>query len=49
MAKGYPVHPESTLLPECSACGSQRFREAPGGLHCEDCGATQSDPFSLGP
>jgi hypothetical protein len=45
MAKGYPVRTESTVLPECGACGSKRFREAHGGLRCEDCQALQRDPF----
>ncbi len=52
MANGYPKAPEASamLLPECSACGSQSFREvAGGGLRCDDCGAVQADPFTLLP
>lgn len=46
MAKGYPVRPESMVLPECSVCGSSLFREVRDGLRCEDCGSTQKDPFT---
>jgi hypothetical protein len=46
MAKGYPARQETTVLPECSACGSDRFREAHGGLRCEDCDLPLRDPFT---
>jgi hypothetical protein len=45
MAKGYPVLPETQVLPECFACGSRRFRDERGRLRCEDCGVRQRDPF----
>lgn len=45
MAKGYPARQEATVLPECQACGSGRFREDLRGLRCEDCGARLKDPF----
>ena len=45
MAKGYPVRPETQLLPECRQCGSGRFRDEGPTLRCEDCGSRQLDPF----
>ncbi|HJQ93244.1 MAG TPA: hypothetical protein VJ874_03040 [Candidatus Thermoplasmatota archaeon] len=45
MAKGYPVLPETQVLPECAACGSRRFRDEGPVLRCEDCHARQVDPF----
>jgi hypothetical protein len=47
MAKGYPVLPETQVLPECLACGSRRFRDERGRLRCEDCGVRQRDPFGI--
>ena len=46
MAKGYPVRAEVSVLPECQACGSLRFREDRDRLRCEDCDATLQDPFN---
>lgn len=46
MAKGYPARQESTVLPECQACGSRLFREVRKGLRCDDCGSVQKDPFA---
>jgi hypothetical protein len=48
VAKGYPTRPEAKAVPECKACGSQRFRETPRGLRCEDCLAPAEDPFRQG-
>jgi DNA-directed RNA polymerase subunit RPC12/RpoP len=47
MAKGYPVLPETQVLPECPACGSRRFRDEGDVLRCEDCNVRQVDPFGV--
>ena len=47
MAKGYPIRPETDVIPECAACGSSQFHEGARGLRCDDCGAVLREPFAL--